>query len=393
MMEVQKSFIQEDLTHAGEASLVTPELIQLDTYRVPPHGQFAEEEFLLRLKGQPCFPRKDLTSIAGQAKSGKTNLIAMLLACCTRPAEDRHVLNMQRIQEAPLKVMWIDTEQSQKSTQNILMHRIAKMLQEGKEEEGQPSDFPEELFFVFNLRPALIEDRYDLLAEAVEAYKPDIVVVDNIRDLVKDINDGVQAQTLIEGLMHMAEQYNCNITTVIHQNRSADNRGLRGWLGTELMNKVFEVFTCQKILQKQGEKPVFCIEQTLTRKYDIDEPMCYTIRDNGLPESCEQPVVQPRDAKGKFTAYDTPDPKSFNRAYIISHPDDSWEWNLRKLFSDCFGDRALMGYQDLMDTAMKLSLIKRSKYFEKVFRMAEEAKVVRADQDRCGRPVAMMLPQ
>ena len=393
MMEVQKSFIQEDLTHAGEASLVTPELIQLDTYRVTPHGQFAEEEFLLRLKGQPCFPRKDLTSIAGQAKSGKTNLIAMLLACCTRPAEDRHVLNMQRIQEAPLKVMWIDTEQSQKSTQNILMHRIAKMLQEGKEEEGQPSDFPEELFFVFNLRPALIEDRYDLLAEAVEAYKPDLVVIDNIRDLVKDINDGVQAQTLIEGLMHMAEQYNCNITTVIHQNRSADNRGLRGWLGTELMNKVFEVFTCQKILQKQGEKPVFCIEQTLTRKYDIDEPMCYTIRDNGLPESCEQPVVQPRDAKGKFTAYDTPDPKSFNRAYIISHPDDSWEWNLRKLFSDCFGDRALMGYQDLMDTAMKLSLIKRSKYFEKVFRMAEEAKVVRADQDRCGRPVAMMLPQ
>ena len=393
MMEKQKSFIQEDLTHAGEASLVTPELIQLDTYRVTPHGQFAEEEFLIRLKGQPCFPRKDLTSIAGQAKSGKTNLIAMLLACCTRPAEDRHVLNMQRIQEAPLKVMWIDTEQSQKSTQNILMHRIAKMLQVEEEEEGQPSDFPEELFFVFNLRSALIEDRYDLLAEAVEAYKPDLVVIDNIRDLVKDINDGVQAQTLIEGLMHMAEQYNCNITTVIHQNRSADNRGLRGWLGTELMNKVFEVFTCQKILQKQGEKPVFCIEQTLTRKYDIDEPMCYTIRDNGLPESCEQPVVQPRDAKGKFTAYDTPDPKSFNRAYIISHPDDSWEWNLRKLFSDCFGDRALMGYQDLMDTAMKLSLIKRSKYFEKVFRMAEEAKVVRADQDRCGRPVAMMLPQ
>lgn len=393
MMEVQKSFIQEDLTHAGEASLVTPELIQLDTYRVTPNGHFADEEFLLRANGQPCFPRKDLTNISGQAKSGKTNLIAMLLACCTRPAEDRHVLNMQRIQEAPLKVMWIDTEQSQKSTQNILVHRIAKMLQEGKEEEGQPSDFPEELFFVFNLRSALIEDRYDLLAEAVEAYKPDLVVIDNIRDLVKDINDGVQAQTLIEGLMHMAEQYNCNITTVIHQNRSADNRGLRGWLGTELMNKVFEVFTCQKILQKQGEKPVFCIEQTLTRKYDIDEPMCYTIRDNGLPESCEQPVVQPRDAKGKFTAYDTPDPKSFNRAYIISHPDDSWEWNLRKLFSDCFGDRALMGYQDLMDTAMKLSLIKRSKYFEKVFRMAEEAKVVRADQDRCGRPVAMMLPQ
>ena len=141
----------------------------------------------------------------------------MLLACCTTQAEDRQVLNMERIQKEPLKVMWIDTEQSQKSTQNILKNRIGKML---KVEEGQSSDFPEELFFVFNLRPAMIEDRYDLLAEAVEAYHPDIVVIDNIRDFVKDINDGVQAQTLIEGLMHMAEHYNCNITTVIHQNLS-----------------------------------------------------------------------------------------------------------------------------------------------------------------------------
>lgn len=388
-MEDQKNLIQEDLTHAGEASSITPELIQLDSYRVTPNGHLADEDFLLRLNGQPCFPRKDLSNIAGQAKSGKTNLIAMLLACCTKQGEDRRVLNMERIQKEPLKVMWIDTEQSQKSTQNILKHRIAKMLQV---DDDQLTAFPEELFFVFNLRSAMIDDRYDLLAEAVEAYHPDIVVIDNIRDLVMDINDGVKAQTLIEGLMHMAEHYNCNITTVIHQNRSSDNRGLRGWLGTELMNKVFEVFTCQKILQKQGEKPVFCIEQTLTRKYDIDEPMYYVFGDNGLPEACGQPQVQPRDAKGKFTAYDNPDPKSFNRAYIISHPDDSWEWNLRKLFSDCFGDRALMGYQDLTERAMQLSLIKRSKYFDKVFRMAEEAKVVRGDQDRCGRPVAMMLP-
>lgn len=389
MMEDQKILIQEDLIHAGEASSITPELIQLDSYRVTPNGHFADEEFLLRANGQPCFPRKDLTNISGQAKSGKTNLIAMLLACCTTQAEERRVLNMERIQKEPLKVMWIDTEQSQKSTQNILKNRIGKML---KVEEDQSSDFPEELFFVFNLRPAMIEDRYDLLAEAVEAYQPDIVVIDNIRDFVKDINDGVQAQTLIEGLMHMAEHYNCNITTVIHQNRSSDNRGLRGWLGTELMNKVFEVFTCQKILQKQGEKPVFCIEQTLTRKYDIDEPMYYTFGNNGLPETCGQPQVQPRDAKGKFAVYDAPDPKSFNRDYIISHPDDSWEWNLRKLFSDCFGDRAMMGYQDLSERAMQLSLIKRSKYFDKVFRLAEEAKVVRGTQDRSGRPVAMMLP-
>ena len=99
----------------------------------------------------------------------------------------------------------------------------------------------------------LCETSLEAIYEHIEAEQPDIVVIDNIRDLVADINDGVKAQKLIEGLMHMAEQYNCNITTVIHQNRSSDNRGLRGWLGTELMNKVFEVFTCQKILQKQPQ--------------------------------------------------------------------------------------------------------------------------------------------
>ena len=119
MMKDQKNLIQEDLTHAGEASSITPELIKLDTYRVTPNGHLAEEEFLLRANGQPCFPRKDLSNIGGQAKSGKTNLIAMLLACCTIQAEDRRVLNMERIQKEPLKVMWIDTEQSQMSTQNI----------------------------------------------------------------------------------------------------------------------------------------------------------------------------------------------------------------------------------------------------------------------------------
>ena len=294
---------------------------------------------------------------------------------------------LERVNDEPLRVMWIDTEQSQISTQSILNTRIAKMI---------GGDFPEENFYVFNLRRAEVDERYDLLAEAVETYKPDFVVIDNIRDLVKDINNGTDAQVLIEGLMKMAEEFECNITAVIHQNRSADNRGLRGWLGTELMNKAFEVYTCQKILQKDGEKPVFCVEQTLTRKYDIDRPFYYILNNECLPEVCDAPQTRQRDENGKFVASNNNDAYTFNQKYIIYHHGDSsnpWEWDLRSLFNDCFAGRASMGYQDLVNTAMKLGQIKREKYFNKIMNAAEKANVVKITTDRCGRVLVVPVPE
>ena len=401
----QEYQIREALLQAGEPTTISPSLLQLDGYRITTESHLKDEDFLFRLKGQPCLPRKDLTAITGQAKSGKTVLISMLMAACVKQQE-RRVLDIERIREEPLRVMWIDTEQSLQSTQGILRGRVWGLIQEGNETPPRPLGtpplegagslgFPEEMFYVFNIRAAMVEDRYELLATGVEHYHPDIVILDNTRDLVTDINDGVQAQKLTESLMKMAEENNCNVVAVLHQNRSADNRGLRGWLGTELMNKAFEMYTCQKILGKPGEKPTFCVEQSLTRKFDMDTPMYYQISDEGLPELCDTPRIQARDAQGKFTGYGKADIDTLNREFIIEHPDNPkqpWEWDLRKLFTTAIGNRATVSYQELTDIAMELGHIKRKPYFEKVFSMAEQAKVVRKDQDRCGRIVVMLLP-
>ena len=45
-----------------------------------------------------------------------------------------------------------------------------------------------------------------LLLAAIAAYKPDLVILDGIRDLVGDINDGEVAQELIERLMTTARR-------------------------------------------------------------------------------------------------------------------------------------------------------------------------------------------
>lgn len=391
-MEKQRIQIVEEMSTAGSES-ISNMLIDMDTHRVMINSEMEEEEYLFKLKGMKCFPRKDMTAISGGPKTGKTNWISVLLACALKDGDDRKVLDLERLREERLRVMWIDTEQSPQSTQSILKRRVCPMvLGEGTEGIGE---FPEDMLFVFNIRSAEVDQRYDLIAEGVGAYHPDIVIIDNIRDLIHDINDGQKAQELIEKLMHMATQQRCNVVCVLHQNRSNDNRGMRGWLGTEMMNKVFEVFVCRKVRQKQGVKPTFMVEQEMTRKYDIDEPLCYQMDDRGLPVAADMPNLQPRNERGQFASYGKAKVDTLNSAYIIQQPDNAetpWRWDLRKLFGTVMGSCATMGYQDLMRAVMDEAHIRQRNYYEKVFSMAEEERVVRKDKDGCGRIVVILLP-
>ena len=226
----------------------------------------------------------------------------------------------------------------------------------------------------------------------MHAYKPDILIVDNVRDLISDINNGAKAQELTEGFMRLSQEYCCNVVTVIHQNRSADNRGLRGWLGTELTNKAFEVFACQKFRQKDAEKPTFCIEQSMTRKFDIDGPVYYRIDDSGLPVAAD---TDGNSGGSVFSSYGKASVESFNRMYIISHPDDPncpWEWDFRKLFENVMGGSSIMGYPDFEKAAMMEAGIQRQSYFKKIFDIAEGQRVIKKTNDRCGRVVVMLIP-
>ena len=66
--------VNEALQHAGEPTVVTPELLALDQERVTSESEIPEEEFLFRLNGVPCCPRGDLSTMTGPAKTGKTSV-------------------------------------------------------------------------------------------------------------------------------------------------------------------------------------------------------------------------------------------------------------------------------------------------------------------------------
>ena len=264
--------IRSELCLAGISCEQEQRLRQLEARRrITPQTQLPPMEFLFRLAGKPCFARGELTGLSGKAKSGKTFVSSILMALCFRS----ELLSVERIEPKRLHVLWYDTEQSEESTQDILRNRIIPLTGIAEDQ------FPNELMDVFNVRGEAMADRIGILELFVLRYQPDLVVLDGIRDLVADINDGVVAQDTIERLMRLASDNHCAIVCVLHQNKSQEDRNLRGWIGTELKNKAFEVYECAKSSER-----IFTWAQTDTRKYDISTPLQFAVNDQGLPYLC-----------------------------------------------------------------------------------------------------------
>ena len=113
-----------ELAHAGEETTLSPLMLKLEQLRITPDRELPPMDFLFRLFDKPCFPRHELVGITGKAKSGKTFLTSMLIACC----QAGDVLALHRCRAQPLRVLWYDTEQSDESTQDILKNRILPLI-------------------------------------------------------------------------------------------------------------------------------------------------------------------------------------------------------------------------------------------------------------------------
>ena len=376
--EEKKDPVNEALQHAGEPTVVTPELLALDQERVTSESEIPEEEFLFKLNGVPCCPRGDLSTMTGPAKTGKTNVAAMLMACCV----SRRVLGFERIGEEPLRAMWFDTEQSRCTTKRILTDRIGGLLGGGQ--------FPDEQFFVFNVRNHTPKERVEMLALAIETYKPDICIIDGIADLLDDINSGPASVELMQRLLTIASVNKCNITAMIHLNRSGEKLNLRGWIGTVMVQKSYEVFNCDRV----DKTHVFSLGLTFSRRYYLEDSMYYVYDENGLPTVTDEPEGGRNGRKDRSAGKDKEGgTTAFNKEFTDEHASDPYlPWDFRKLFDTAMGGAATLGYDELERRVMGLSGIRQKQYYYKVFDAAERQRVVRKVLDKGGRVAVIMLP-
>lgn len=382
---------------------ITDDEQMLMSYRITTETKLPPMQPLFKMFDTPCFYRGELVAACGKAKSGKTMFLSVIMAACLTEkvlALERHTDNFGHTDYTdhtdkadgtdgkenavvqttppygtppdsggewkPLRVLWVDTEQSQQSTQDIMIHRIIPLIKNGhteiteiteKESVGSVRsvcDLDSSLF-AYNLRGLGFEKRRAVVEVAVKTVKPDIVILDGIKDLITDINDAVQATQTMEHLMALAQRYNCCIVNVLHQNKSEADRNMRGSIGTELTNKAFEVYECE-YLERQK---MFRVTQTLSRRQRMNRRLCYALSKEGLPETCDEPQEQPRDELGRWMSV-----KSKSEALV-------------KLFNEAMEGRTQRKFNELMAVALKKCGVADAQTYYDLVKEAEEQGIIR----------------
>lgn len=369
----------------------------LDKHRITPDKQLPPMRFLFTFNDTPCLPVCELVAGTGKAKSGKTLFMSMMMACALNGEQ----LVLRRTDDQPLTVLWFDTEQSEQSTQDILLHRIMPLAGIETSEavgyvdrDGHAFPFNDK-FYVLNVRGIGWEKRKELLVFAIQRYKPDLVILDGIKDLMLDINDATQATVTVEDLMLCAQLNKCCIVNVLHQNKAESDRNMRGSIGTELSNKAFEAFECEVIGGKDDDEDddqeeTFAVKHAMSRKKRSRRRLYYRLNDQDLPEQCKKPDTQPREPNGRFTYKKpvqaatvamTPEVKwdTFNQQYLVSRVVDGvtqWGWNLAKLFNDAFEHHSQRPYSQVMGAALRISGIQDKQYYYSRYKEACQAGII-----------------
>ena len=254
---------------------------QLRPYMLDPREDYPEPYHMLEYNGVPFSKVGGLAAISGQKKNGKsfvlTQLMAAILGCNSERTQQ--FLPGLKVPERTIdylghlpKVLYVDTEMEKLSSAKVL-RRVHWLC-------GWDMKYPNDRFAVLWLKnmpkdgdtPAY-RKRYELIKMGIECIQPDVMFIDGLRDLLLSINDEQQGTTILDELGSYAEERNMSIWCALHQNPARknddDEAKMRGWIGTELGNKVSD--TLVSIKSKTAAGVTFTVKQQDARDKDLDD--------------------------------------------------------------------------------------------------------------------------
>lgn len=266
--------------------LRTPDQIRWDTlrpYLLDPRENYPEPYYMLEFNEVPFSTIGGIQAISGQKKNGKSFVLTQLMAAILGSGRERTGLylpglavperTIEYLGHQP-KVLYVDTEMEKLNSAKVL-RRVHWLCDEPMDEP-----FPDDRFAVLWLKNMPNDDnakayrkRYELIRMAIDAIQPDVVFIDGIRDLLSSINDEESGTQILSELASMAEERRMCIWNALHQNPRINSDGedskMRGWIGTELGNKVSD--TLISIKSKTANGVTFTVKQQDARGKDIDD--------------------------------------------------------------------------------------------------------------------------
>ena len=210
----------------------------------------------------------NISAVVGAAKSKKTFLCTALVGAMLRPNGTAAF----GITPSQSLVLWVDTEQSASHTQRVIkrIHRMANM----------PEDEPYDKLVTLTLREVEPKERFSILKDAIAYYKPRLVVIDGISDLMYNSNCIEESDSVVGELMALSTEYNCHIMNVLHTNPNSDKA--RGHIGSTLQRKVETMIYVRKVGERSVVEPQYCRNEEFA-------PFAFHITEEGMPEECDMP--------------------------------------------------------------------------------------------------------
>lgn len=236
---------------------------------------------MLEYNGVPFSKVGGLAAISGQKKNGKSFVLTQLMAAILGYDSEKtqRYLPGLRVPERTIeylghqpRVLYCDTEMEKLSSAKVLrrVHWLCDWNMKTPNDrfsvlwlKNMPKDADTKAY----------RKRYELIKKAIEAIEPDIVFIDGVRDLLASINDEESGTQILDELGSLAEERKMCIWCALHQNPKANSDGedskMRGWIGTELGNKVSDTLVSVKSKTQAGVK--FVVKQLDARDKDLDD--------------------------------------------------------------------------------------------------------------------------
>ena len=229
------------------------------------------------------FSLGNISVITGKAKTRKTFALG-IIAAAALGAENIPGRLKGTLPEGKRKVLYFDTEQSKYDAQ-LTAKRINAICGDTGEMDN---------FIMYGMAAIKQAERKELIEYAIKN-TPGVgfVIIDGVRDIIPSINNEEQATDLIDDLRVWATTLGIHITSVLHKNKGKGDTEVRGWLGSEMINKAETVIA----LNREPNDPSISTaapEQTRKRpfeefSFEIDNTQRY-----GIP-------VEAADVKARTT--------------------------------------------------------------------------------------------
>lgn len=227
-------------------------LWEIDSIFLNPFAELPEVETWTKMGERNAIDRQGIITFSAKPKQGKSlSIYALLLAIISGRRFDTLTPTA-----APRLVVVFDTEMDAPTLQ-----KRAKKMQAALGNNGKR-------FQIVSLLQIPKKNRRAVVDEVTAKYNPDIVVIDQVARMVEDFNAAAECVDFGEWLA----QYAATRTTmvVIHQNKAADNKQMKGHLGSILEELAVENYGVEH------SNGVFAVTPTNARNSCVEDAAKFT---------------------------------------------------------------------------------------------------------------------